>query len=218
MSGTGSKQAQALAATMRKGMAGLTSAHVVVDAGALGGKSVGDVSYSGGQATASDITLNAGGKARIVTVGGTSYAMLPPGRNTTGKPWVVVSPTSSNEFVRALSSQVTISKAASSLPAIADVVANAAAVSDKGQVSAGHHYAMQVDPAKVGDATLGSMLRDLGENPVPVQLVLDKTGRPVLIKIAVALGTQNFAIVITVSRFNAPLHISAPPSSQVTGG
>lgn len=198
-------------------MATLTSAHVSVDAGALGGRSVGDVMFSGGQATASDITLDAGGKARVVTIGGTSYAMLPPGRNTTGKPWIVVSSSSSNEFVRALASQVTISKAASSLPAIADVVETASAVTDKGTVAAGHQYALRVDPTKVADPTLGSMLRDLGETPVPIQLTLDRTGRPVLIKIAVTLGTQSFPVVITVSRFNAPLHITAPPQSQVAG-
>jgi hypothetical protein len=59
------------------------------------------------------------------------------------------------------------------------------------------------------------MLNDLGEKTIPVDLYLDSTGRPVLIKIAVKLGTQSFPIVIKVSKFNAPLQISAPPPNQV---
>jgi hypothetical protein len=148
-------------------------------------------------------------------VGDTTYAKLPPGRNTTGKPWVVVSNDSTNEFVRALSTQVSLVKAATSLPAIADAVATATSVSDKGTTPQGHSYALQLDPAKISDPNLGGALRDLGENPVPVTLVLDKSARPTQIKIAVKLGTSSFPIVIDVSKFNAPLTITAPPADQV---
>ncbi len=213
-SGT-SKLAATVANAMRKGLAAVTSAHLVIDAGSFGGKSVGDVKYSNGQATASQLTINAGGAAQIVTVGDTTYAKLPAGRNTTGKPWVVVSNDSNNEFVRALSSQVSLVKAATSLPAIADAVGTATSISDKGAASKGHGYALQLDPAKITDADLGSALRDLGENPVPVTLVLDKSGRPTQIKILVKLGSTSFPIVIDVSNFNAPLMITAPPADQV---
>jgi hypothetical protein len=209
-SGT-SKLATTVADAMRKGLAAVTSAHLVIDAGSLGGKSVGDVKYSNGQATASQLTINAGGAAQIVTVGDTTYAKLPAGRNTTGKPWVVVSNDSNNEFVRALSSQVSLVKAATSLPAIADAVGTAKSISSKGANS----YAIQLDPSKVSDPNLGGALRDLGENPVPVTLVLDKSSRPTQIKIMVKLGSSSFPIVIGVSNFNAPLTITAPPADQV---
>ena len=207
--------AGAVAARMHNGLSSVTSAHLVIDAGSLGGTSVGDVKYSNGQATASQLTLNAGGTAQIVTVGDTTYAKLPPGRNTTGKPWVVVSSDSNNEFVRALSSQVSLVKAATSLPAIADAVGTATSISAKGTTPQGHSYALQLDPSKISDPNLGGALRDLGENPVPVTLVLDKSARPTQIKIAVKLGTSSFPIVIDVSKFNAPLTITAPPADQV---
>jgi hypothetical protein len=207
--------AGAVAAQMHKGLSSVTSAHLVIDAGGLGGKSVGDVKYSNGQATASQLTLNAGGTAHIITVGDTTYAKLPPGRNTTGKPWVIVSNDSSNEFVRALSSQVSLVKAATSLPAIADAVGTATSISDKGTAPQGHSYALQLDPSKISDPNLGGALRDLGEKPVPVTLVLDKSARPTQITIAVKLGTSSFPIVIDVSKFNAPLTITAPPADQV---
>ena len=76
-------------------------------------------------------------------------------------------------------------------------------------------YALQLDPSKISDPNLGGALRDLGENPVPVTLVLDKSARPTQIKIAVKLGTSSFPIVIDVSKFNAPLTITAPPADQV---
>ena len=83
----GSSAAVALAARMRSSLTGLTSAHVDVDAGQLGGKSSGEFLYAKGISTASAITLDSGAeKTRIITVGSTSYAKLPPGRNTSGKP------------------------------------------------------------------------------------------------------------------------------------
>jgi hypothetical protein len=211
----GSAQAIALGNTMRTGMSGLTSAHIVVDAGALGGKSAGNVSYAGGRATASDITLDVGGSTELRTIGTTTYAKPPPARNTTGKPWVIVSADSKNEFVRALDSQVTISKAAASLPAIADLAATATAVQDKGTDGTGHHYALQIEPARSSGTTLGSLLADIGQKSVPVDLWLDGKGRPVLIRIAVKLGTQSFDVTIAVSRFDAPVKITAPPTDQV---
>ena len=211
----GSNLATVVADTMRKGLAGVTSAHLVIDAGGLGGKSVGDVKYSNGQATASQLTINAGGAATIITIGNVTYGKLPGGRNTSGKPWVIVTPDSNNEFVRALSSQVGLTKAATSLPAIADAVGTASKISDKGATPQGHAYALQLDPGKVTDANLGTALRDLGENQVPVTLLLDKSGRPTRIKILVELGSSSFPIVIDVSNYNAPLTITAPPADQV---
>jgi hypothetical protein len=211
----GSARAVALGATMRKGMTGLTSAHIVVDAGALGGKSVGDVRYADGAATASDVVVAVGGSTELRTIGATTYAKPPAARNTSGKPWVIVSATSKNEFVRALDSQVTISKAAASLPAIAGVAATASSVQDKGTDGTGHHYALQIEPARSSGTTLGSLLADIGQKTVPVDLWLDGKGRPVLIRIAVKLGTQSFDVTIAVSKFNAPVKITPPPTDQI---
>ena len=201
---------------MRKGLAAVTSAHLVIDAGSLGGKSVGDVKYSNGQATASQLTINAGGTAQIVTVGDTTYAKLPAGRNTTGKPWVIVSNDSNNEFVRALSSQVSLVKAATSLPAIADAVGTATSISDKGTTPQGHRLraaarsrrrsATRISAARCA-ISARTRCRSRSSSTSP--------SRPTQIKIAVKLGSSSFPIVIDVSKFNAPLTITAPPADQV---
>jgi hypothetical protein len=210
-----SPAAAALAAKMRKGLTGLTSAHVVVNAGALGGTSIGDITYANGTATASDITLESGAdKTRIITVGSNSYANLPKGRNTTGKPWVKVSATSKNEFVRALASSLSLNKAAASLPAVAGLASTASSVQAKGT----GRYALVIDPAKSSGTTLGTLLGDIGQKAIPVTLVLDSAGRPVKVLIAVKIGSQSFTFGVTVSKFNAPVHISAPPADQISAG
>jgi hypothetical protein len=210
---TSNAAATALASKMRTGLADLTSAHIDVDAGELGGRSSGDVKYADGRATASHVTIGSGAQATdVVTIGGKTYAKLPPGRNTSGKPWVVVSPTSKNEFVRGLASSLNISNAAASLPAIADVVATASSVQDKG----GGHYALSVEPARSKGTTLGALLGDIGQESVPVDLYLDGTGRPTRIVISVKIGSSSFPVTINVSKFDAPVSISAPPADQIS--
>jgi hypothetical protein len=211
----GSPAAVALAAKIRKGLTGLKSAHLVVNAGSLGGISVGDISYANGAATASDIVLDNGGeKTRIITVGSTSFAKLPKGRNTSGKPWVTVSAASKNEFVRALASSLSLNKAASSLPAVADLAGTASSVTTKSEAQ----YALIIDPAKSSGTTLGTLLADIGQKTVPVRLTLDRGGRPVAVAITVKLGSQTFAVTVAVSQFNVPVKITAPPAGQVSSG
>jgi hypothetical protein len=215
----GSPEARALAHRIRTGLAGLSSAHIVGDAGALGGTFAGDFTYRDGAATASDITLDSGaGKSRVITIGSTSYGTLPQGRNTSGKPWVRISSTSSNEFVRALASTVDLGKAAGSLPAVADIVATAKTVRDKGDSGQGHHYALVIDPSASAGTGLGDLLSGIGQAQVPVDLYLDDKGRPVHVTVSVALGGQTLHFVVDVSKFDAPVHITAPPADQVAAG
>ncbi len=215
----GPAQAAQLAATMQSGLAGITSAHLSVDGGVLIGTVTGDFSYAHGTATASDISLVTGGqKSRIVTIGSTSYVQLPPASITDGKPWAIVRSNSKNEFVREVASTLTLTKAASSLPAVADLVRTAVSVDDKGTTSTGHEYTVVIDAAKSRGTTLGTLLSDVGQKSVPVDLSLDSKGRPVRVVVAVKLGSQPFNITVDVSKFNAPLHIAAPPSDQVTTG
>ncbi|HEY2300214.1 MAG TPA: hypothetical protein VGH43_21000 [Jatrophihabitans sp.] len=214
-SGASSKPAQELAHKLRAGTSRLTSAHIKVDAGSIGGTSEGNVTFKDGTATASDITLNQSGSTRIVTVGDTSYAKLPGGRNTSGKPWVVVSNDTSNEFVRALVGQVSIIKAAVSVPAIADLVASASSVRDLGTSAAGRHYALSLDMNRVKQTTLGAQLATLGTNPLPVDIYLDAKNRPAQVTISARLGRQSLPITITAGKFNAPVTITAPPANEV---
>ena len=189
-SGTSSGAAAQLAAKVQDGVASLTSAHLDVDAGALGGTITGNVAFAHGRTTASDLMLDqAGADVEVVTVGGTTYAKLPAAHNTTGKPWAKVSANSSNEFVRALAGPLSLTTAATSLGSVSGLLGTATtSVADRGAqpvdgVST-EHYALTVDPTKAtGD--LGSALASAGTKPLPVDLWLDPNGRPVQIKISI---------------------------------
>lgn len=205
---------------MRVGLTGLRSAHVNVDAGVLGGKSGGDFSFANGKATASDITVDPGADAtEIVTIGAASYAKLPKSRTTSNKPWVRVSETSKNEFVRALASRLTLNQAAASLPVLADIVATASSVHSAAPSGAGgaEHYSLIIDSAKSGGSTLGILLRDLG-TIVPIDVFLDSVGRPVRIHTSTKVGSTSFGFTVTAGKFNAPVHITAPAADQVSSG
>jgi hypothetical protein len=210
-------QAARLASTMQSALSKITSAHLQMDGGVLLGTTEGDFSFANGSATASDIMVDQGGQhTRVVTVGSTSYAMLPAGQNTTGKPWAKVTANSKNEFVRAVAGTLGLVKAASSLTQVAGLVSTATSVQDKGSSGAGHEYSVVLDPAKTSGSDLGALLGMAGPDPIPVTLVLDSSGRPVQVKVQVKLGSQPFTVTVNVSKYNAPVHITAPPPNQVS--
>lgn len=217
---TSSAAASQLADKVHRGVAGLTSAHLAVDAGGLGLDMAGDVTFANGATTASDIVLDQGGtKVEVITVGGTSYAKPPAAQNTSGKPWVKVSDSSSNEFVRALAGTLSLTTAATSIGDLTGLLATAGtSPKDDGAESvdgvSSEHYTLTIDPTKVTGA-LGSALSVAHTKPLPVDLWIDAQGRPVQVKIGIPFGGKSLPLLVKISKFNAPVHISAPPASQV---
>jgi hypothetical protein len=212
-----------LATKIRTGLSGLTSAHIAVDAGQLGGTSSGNFRYANGAATASDVLLGTGDQqVEVITVGATSYAKLPGSENSSGKPWLKVSADSSNQYVRGVADALRVANAAGSIPAVADVVDRATSAQDKGATSvdgaATHGYLIDVAPARAPDGALGALLRQLGQQSVPVQLDLDQQGRPARIAVGVRLGALTLQVTITVTNFDAPVRITAPPADQIGPG
>lgn len=220
-SGTATSPAAQLADKVRHGVEGLKSAHLDVDAAVLGQKITGDVMFADGRTTASDLTIDqVGTVVEVITVGTTSYAKLPGAQNTSGKPWVQVSATSGNEYVRALAGTLTLTTAATSIGSLTGLLGTATtSVKDSGSEQVGgvtaEHYALTIDPTKAtGD--IADALSAAGKDPLPVDLWLDAQDRPVQIKIAVPFGQQSFPLLVKVSKFDAPLDISAPPPDQVS--
>jgi hypothetical protein len=72
-----------------------------------------------------------------------------------------------------------------------------------------------LDPAKTSGTSLGALLGMAGPDPIPVTLVLDPSGRPVQVQVQVKLGSQPFNVTVDVTKYNAPVHITAPPAGQV---
>lgn len=221
--GTGSTSAASLAAKITKGLAGVTSAHLAVDAGGLGGASTGDFTFANGKATGSDLMVSAGGdQVEVVTTGGTSYAKLPAGQNTSGKPWVQVTADSKNEFVRGLAATLPLNQAVGSLDQLTAVIAGATAVRDKGAATVGgaaaHRYGLTITPAAGSSSELQGLLAQLGTKSLPVDLWLDRTGRPVRVVLSIDLAGESIPFDVTISKYDAPVTITAPPADQVSSG
>lgn len=213
----------ALAAKLGTSLDALTSAHLAIDAGSLGGKSTADVLLQDGRATATDVHLTQGGaELEVITAGGKSYAKLPTTKDA-AKPWVLVSPTSTNPVVKTLATSLSVADVTSSLSVVSGMVGSATGLQDKGTDTVNgaraKHYVMQLDPSKgTGDAELDGLLKSLGSTKLPVDLWLDEQIRPVKFTITISLGNAKLPVTVNVGSFNAPLTITAPPASDVSTG
>jgi hypothetical protein len=211
-----SLSAATLAGTINTALDALTSAHLDIDTGSLGGRSTADVVLQGGKATATDVHTTEAGKAvEVLTVGGRSYAKVPGA----SKPWVLVSPTSSNPTAKALATSPGVTDVLTSLAVVSGIVRSAQDVQDKGSDATGHHYTMKIDPKQgTGNPKLDGMLSILGSTKIPTDLWLDGKNRPVKVALHIALGSSTFPVTVAASDFDAPLHLAAPPAADVGTG
>jgi hypothetical protein len=216
----GSSGARALATSVRTALTTLTSSAVAIDAGGLIATTTGHIALTNGTATASQFRIGTGdGATQVITVGSAAYAKLPAGQNTSGKPYLKVSADSGNEFIRGLDSSLQILQAASSLGDLTDLIGEAGSFTDKGMTGSPstHEYTFTI----TGDAkgsTLQKQLAELGSAPVPVDLFVNAQNLPVKIVLSINLAGSSLPVTATLSDFNAPLTIAAPPDNQVASG
>lgn len=208
-----------LASAIEDGMSKTSSAHLDADASDLGVKVSGDLKLDSGQTSASHLTVAQGGQqVEVISVGDTSWAKLPAGQRLGGKPWVVVSSKSRNDFVRGLAGTLNLVTAVASVDEIASIVRAAQSVRRVGPApSGGTSYDVVVDPTHV-QGRLGALLHLTAEKQVPIALTLDGSNRPTEAHVATSVAGAPVKIVIKVSHYNAPVSVSAPPSGQVAGG
>jgi hypothetical protein len=212
--------AATLAARLNTALTGLTSAHMQIDAGSLGGTSTADLTLADGHATATDVHLTTSGQqVEVITVGSDSYVKT---ASDAAKPWIAVTPDSSNPIVKSLASGFSVATLTSSLSALSGMLKSSSGLQDKGteQIDgvSTTHYAMQLDPAKgTGDAQLDGLLALLGKTALPIDLWLDGQHRPVQLVIHVSLAGTADPVTVQISKFDAPVTITAPPADQISG-
>ena len=203
----------ALTAKIQQALSTVVSTAVTIDAGGLIATTTGHIALSDGKATASDFVIGTGSDAtHVITVDGVTYAQLPKGQNTSGKPWLVVSATSSNEFARGLDTSVQVLQAASSLGDLINLLKTAGDIT----TGAPGQYSFDIQ----GDAngsTLQKQLAELGSAPVPVDLYVNAQNLPVKIVLNIKLGGSTLPITATLGKFNVPVTITRPPSNQIAG-
>lgn len=212
-----SASAADLAAQMTTALQSLTSAHVEVDAGVLGGTSTADVQLLDGATQATDVKLTQSGQhIEVITVDGKSYAKVPG----TSQPWTPVSPTSSNPVVKAFTASINIAAVITELASVVKLIGTGTDVRSLGteQINGAPatHYSMTISPKAAGSVpALGQVLSALGDTPLPVQLWLDAQSRPVKVSLAIPLGAKPITLTAAIGDFNAALTITTPAADQI---
>jgi hypothetical protein len=157
---------------------------------------------------------------RLIVADGKTYVQLPATMNQSGKPWVLVSRDSSNPTVRTMATLIESVQSAASPSQITAFTSAARRVTlvgneplDGTQVN---HYSIDVDVDKLPNTLPGrQLLLGAGLTSLPVELYVDGEGRPVKVTQDLTVRGQHSSTVITLSKFNEPVSISAPPADQV---
>jgi hypothetical protein len=215
--------AAGLAAFLRDGTASIRSAHLELEVDAAGNaiKGAGDETLENGRAESFDLTetIPGLGDIRVLQVDGKTYVQLPSGLNPGDKPWLLISTESSNPVVQQLATSLQSVTSSSSLDQYT-AFTQAATVKPLGseQVDgvAATHYALSVDVTKLPNDTPGrSDLLTAGLVTLPVDLWVDAKGRPVKVSEELTVQNQKVTTLVTLSRFDEDVSITAPPADQV---
>lgn len=210
---------------MKQGLASTRSAHIELKISAAGQAITGsgDEKLTDGKLSAMNMTEELGsvGSLQLIIVGDKVYVKLPSSLNKSGKPWQLVTANSSNPVLKQLATTLSSIRNSASLGSTAAFAAAAKSVTPKGSEqtngTTATHYSVVVDVTKLPASYPGkTTLVQAGLNKLPVELWIDSKGRPVKVTEELAVQGQRVSTEIDVSKYNAPVTISAPPASQVS--
>jgi hypothetical protein len=219
--------AAGLGGLMQSAIAGIKTAHIALDLNAAGQKltGAGDEKLTGGKLTAMDITENlpsGGGALRLIIVDGKTYVKLPASLKAgSTKPYVLVTPNSKNATVRSLASSLDSALSSASIGSVGAFITAAKTVKPVGSATVAGvkttHYSVVVDVAKLpADLPGKDALKASGLATLPIELYIDDQGRPIRVTENFKVSGQQVSTVVTVSDYNKPVTITAPPASQVS--
>jgi hypothetical protein len=217
--------AAGLGELMQSAIATVTSAHINLDVNAAG-QSVsggGDEKLSAGKLVALDLTENlpsGAGSLRIIILDGKTYAKLPSSMRTSDKPYTLVTENSSNPVVKQLASSLDSALASASLGSVRLFITAAKSLSVKGtQTVEGvptTHYSVVVDISKLPSSMPGKdALTSSGLSTLPLELYVDRQGRPVQVTEDFKVQGQSVSTKVKVTGYNKAVSIQAPPADQV---
>lgn len=198
----------------------LTSVHLDTDTGTT--KGTADVTLTKGTVTALHImTSQDQVPYETITVGASSYLKLTT--PVDGKDWAEVKADSSIPQVKIAASPLSNVGVTTLLASPGSVVAllDAASTSNAAQqtLDGAHvvHWTMQVQPSKVGSSTpIGQLFALLGKDPIPTELWTNDQSQPVKLAFSATLLGEHKDVSVLLSKFNAPLTITAPDPADVT--
>ncbi|MGH8960808.1 MAG: hypothetical protein ACRDWT_06305 [Jatrophihabitantaceae bacterium] len=213
-----------LGALLVSGAKTVSSAHMQmsVDSAGLTLQASGDEKQDNGQMSALDIgeQISSAGSLRMIVVNGKLYLKLPEALNPTDKPWVRVSPDTTNARLAPFVKVLAQLKYSASMDRSAIFAKAADHLQSKGSQQVDgittNHYALNVVVAKLPhDFPNIGVVKAAGISTIPIELWIDAQGRTVKLTEDVAVGGQSATTEVTMSRFNQPVTIAAPPADQV---
>lgn len=217
--------APALASFIKQGFSSVTSAHLELQE-RLSGASIrasGDETIEGGKTK--DLSLTESipqfGTIKVIIVGSETFVQLPPSKRSPGaKPWSTVTASSSNPVLKALYQSLSMSRQIGSLDSTTLFVQAAGNLHLKDTEQLGGatvgHYSLVVQIDKLPDSfPQKSTLEQTGLHSIPVQLWVDTDGRVRKLSEQISVAGQHVNTDVTLGNFDASVHISAPPPSQV---
>lgn len=217
--------AAGLGELLQSGVADLTTAHIMLEIDIAGQKLTGsgDEKLDNGELVALRLTesLPGGqGDIEVIVVGGKTYAKLPASMNSSDKPYLVVSPTSSNQIVRQLAGSLDSALSSASLASVETFTRAAKSIEGKGTETIdgvqATHYKIIVDVAKLPAGTPGKAgLEDSGLDEIPLDLFVDSSGRPLRIAEQFTVQGQTVSTKASVTDFDKPVTITPPPANQI---
>ena len=212
---------------MQSAISGVTSAKftLAVSAAGLDITGSGSEQLSNGKLVAIDVkeSVPGAGEVEIIVTGGKTYAKLPTGANGTGKPWVLVTTGSSNPVVQQLASTMQQTLSSASISSYTTFITAAKSVKYDGQQAVGGvdtaHYTVVVDVTKLPDSLPGKdALIQSGLSDLPVELYVDAQGRSWQVTEDLSVQGQSVQTRFTITGYNVPVTITAPPADQVSTG
>jgi len=211
-----------------KSTSSVTSAHITM-VSKLGNKTVltaeGDEKAAGGKLSAMRLNEQVGSSnVTILLVGGALYVKLPGTLNKSGKPWEKATAGSSNPVLKQLASTLSSIQQSASLDQYGSMAQAASSLKTIGteQVNgaAATHYSLMVDVSKVHGAAFTpaakAALAQARITKIPVDVWVDSRNRPVKMSEKFTIKGQIVSFTATISRYNQPVTITAPPASQVS--
>ncbi|MBN9618884.1 MAG: hypothetical protein J0H43_04030 [Actinobacteria bacterium] len=217
----------ALVSKMRAAVAEMTSAHLTMNITAAGQSITGSGQerLDHGKLVAMDLTMNLAqiGSLRMIVVDGKSYVQLPTSLDTTGKPFILVTENSSNPVVRSMAGSLDSTLSSASLGSYATMMTAARSFKELGPATvagtATTHYSIVIDVSKLPSNLPGlDAIQASGIADLPLDLYVDGQGRMIQMTEQLSTDGQQVSTQVTVTDYNQPVSISAPPADQVSTG
>lgn len=215
--------AAGLSSLMSSAAADLTSAHIQVELNIAGAplSGTGVEQLSAGKVTALDLTANLAGVGAIhvIIVDGKTYVQLPTSMNPGGKPYLSVTPDSSNATIHELAPYLDAALIAVSPASLSTLAGAAKSIEVKGTQTINGvlatHYVIEVDLAKLPASFPGKDQLAAGGPSVPLDLYVARDGKATQADLRLDVLGQPVPIVVKFSDYNTPVSITAPPAAEV---